>query len=69
MSQNEQLFSEAAWFKHFVTVREKMTHSLQAWPRLVTIEKRLSSRELLKSHWRGQESLIFGETEAKNWEK
>lgn len=23
MSQNEQLFSEAAWFRHFVTVREK----------------------------------------------
>lgn len=23
MSQNEQLFSETAWFRHFVTVREK----------------------------------------------
>lgn len=34
------------------------------------MEKRLSSRELLKSHWRGQEYLlVFRETEAKNWEK
>lgn len=46
-----------------------MTHSLQAWPRLVTIEKSLSFRELLKSNWTGQESLVFRETEAKNWEK